>query len=149
MKIVILENIRSAYNVGNVIRTADALGWTVWLVGYTPSPFDTPKVQKTSLGAEKNVPILRFDTTKEMFEYAKKKKVFLICAEITENATPLNHFTKSFRSEKLWIIFGNEITWVEKDTLKFVEKIVYIPMQWIKQSLNIWQTTAIFMWALN
>jgi len=55
MKVVILENIRSAYNVGNIIRTADALGWKVWLSGYTPSPEDTPKVKKTSLGAEETV----------------------------------------------------------------------------------------------
>ena len=50
-KIIILENIRSAYNVGNVVRTADALEWNVWITGYTPSPIDHPKVRKTSLGA--------------------------------------------------------------------------------------------------
>ncbi|MBU0626469.1 hypothetical protein KKG31_03975 [Patescibacteria group bacterium] len=55
MKVVILENIRSAYNVGNIIRTADALGWQVWLSGYTPSPQDNSKVVKTSLGAELHV----------------------------------------------------------------------------------------------
>ena len=55
MNVVILENIRSAYNVGNIIRTADALGRDVWLTGYSPSPEDTQKVVKTSLGAEKNV----------------------------------------------------------------------------------------------
>lgn len=49
MNVVILENIRSAYNVGNIIRTADALGWQVRLAGYTPSPTDTQKVTKTSL----------------------------------------------------------------------------------------------------
>jgi tRNA G18 (ribose-2'-O)-methylase SpoU len=49
MKIIILENIRSAYNVGNIIRTADALGWQVRLTGYTPSPVDNKKVVKTSL----------------------------------------------------------------------------------------------------
>ena len=55
MKVLILENIRSAYNVGNIIRTADALGWQVRLTGYSPSPEDTQKVGKTSLGAEHNV----------------------------------------------------------------------------------------------
>jgi tRNA G18 (ribose-2'-O)-methylase SpoU len=47
--VVILENIRSAYNVGNIIRTADALGRDVRLTGYSPSPEDTQKVVKTSL----------------------------------------------------------------------------------------------------
>lgn len=49
MNIVILENIRSAYNVGNVVRTADALGQDVRITGYTPSPLEHPKVKKTSL----------------------------------------------------------------------------------------------------
>ena len=53
--VVILENIRSAYNVGNVVRTADSLGRDVRIVGYTPSPLDHPKVLKTSLGAEQNI----------------------------------------------------------------------------------------------
>ena len=47
--IIILENIRSAYNVGNVVRTADSLGRDVRIVGCTPSPLDHPKVLKTSL----------------------------------------------------------------------------------------------------
>lgn len=47
--LVILENIRSAYNVGNIVRTADSLGREVWIVGYTPSPLTHPKVLKTSL----------------------------------------------------------------------------------------------------
>lgn len=57
--VIVLENLRSAYNVGNIIRTADALGWEVWLVGYTPSPFalqkGKAKVAKTALGAENHV----------------------------------------------------------------------------------------------
>jgi len=48
-KIIILENIRSAYNVGNIIRTADALGWEVWLTGYTPAPADSARVGKSAL----------------------------------------------------------------------------------------------------
>lgn len=47
--LIILENIRSAYNVGNIVRTADALGRDVLVAGYTPSPITHPKVKKTSL----------------------------------------------------------------------------------------------------
>jgi tRNA G18 (ribose-2'-O)-methylase SpoU len=72
MKVVILENIRSAYNVGNVIRTADALGWKVWIVGYTPSPLDNPKVRKTSLGAEESVAIQQFNFSSDAIQTAKK-----------------------------------------------------------------------------
>jgi tRNA G18 (ribose-2'-O)-methylase SpoU len=72
MKVIILENIRSAYNVGNVIRTADALGRKVRIVGYTPSPTDNPKVRKTSLGAEENVDLQQFDFTINAIQTAKK-----------------------------------------------------------------------------
>ena len=54
-KIVVLENIRSAYNVGNVIRTADSLWCEVRITWYTPSPLDHPKVKKTTLLADENV----------------------------------------------------------------------------------------------
>ena len=73
-KIIILENIRSAYNVGNVIRTADALGREVRITGYTPSPLDHPKVKKTSLGAEDSVALKQFDYTSDAIAYAKEQK---------------------------------------------------------------------------
>lgn len=72
MNVVILENIRSAYNVGNIIRTADALGWQVRLTGYSPSPVYNKKVVKTSLGAEETVGLRQFGFTKEAIDEAKK-----------------------------------------------------------------------------
>ena len=72
MKVVILENVRSAYNVGNIVRTADALGRKVRIVGYTPSPLDHPKVRKTSLGAEETTDIQQFNSTHEAIQKAKE-----------------------------------------------------------------------------
>ena len=72
MKVVILENIRSAYNVGNVVRTADALGRKVRITGYTPSPLDHPKVRKTSLGAEATTDIQQFDSSADAIKKAKE-----------------------------------------------------------------------------
>lgn len=72
MKVMILENLRSAYNVGNIVRTADALEREIRIVGYTPSPLEHPKVKKTSLGAEEQVSILQFDFTTEAIQEAKK-----------------------------------------------------------------------------
>jgi len=92
-KIIILENIRSAYNVGNVVRTADALGWNVWITGYTPSPIDHPKVRKTSLGAENHVGLKQFDYTSDAIKYAKEQNIKVIAAEITNEAKPLDTYT--------------------------------------------------------
>lgn len=142
--IVILENIRSAYNVGNIIRTADSLWWEVWIVGYTPSPVDNPKVCKTSLWAENTVWLRQFDFTIDAIQEAREMWLEIIAAELTENSVSLGEYV--CKSEN-WIavIFGNEVDGVMPKTLKEVDGVVEIPMQWIKESMNVGQSTAIFM----
>lgn len=150
MRVVVLENIRSAYNVWNIIRTADALWWKVWLCGYTPNPSDHKKVVKTSLGAEDSVDLKQFDYTQDVIQYAKEKNFKIIAAEVYDWAIDLGEYSKTIKSdENLAVIFGNEVDWVLKSTLDIVDNIVYIPMYWIKESLNVGQTSAIFMWELN
>ncbi|MCX6822629.1 MAG: TrmH family RNA methyltransferase [candidate division SR1 bacterium] len=148
MKIVILENIRSAYNVGNIIRTADALGWQVRLSGYTPSPVDNKKVIKTSLGAEETVGIRQFDSTADAMNEAKKNNCIIIAAEITPEAITLSEFSKKNISD-VAVVFGNEVDGVLSPTLKTVDHVVYVPMKGIKESINVGQTSAIFMRALS
>ena len=142
--IVILENIRSAYNVWNIIRTADSLWWEVWIVGYTPSPLDNPKVCKTSLWAENTVWLRQFDFTIDAIKEAREMWLEIIAAELTENSVSLGEYV--CKSEN-WIavIFGNEVDGVMPKTLKEVDWVVEIPMQWIKESMNVGQSTAIFM----
>ena len=143
-RIVILENIRSAYNVGNIIRTADSLWWEVWIVWYTPSPVDNPKVVKTSLWAENTVWLKQFDFTIDAINEAREMWLEIIAAELTENSVSLGEYV--CKSEN-WIavIFGNEVDGVTPKTLKEVDWVVEIPMQWIKESMNVGQSTAIFM----
>ena len=142
--IVILENIRSAYNVWNIIRTADSLWWEVRITWYTPSPLDNLKVCKTSLWAENNVWLKQFDFTIDVINEAHGMWLEIIAAELTENSVSLWDYV--CKSEN-WIavIFGNEVDWVMEKTLKEVDAVVEIPMQWIKESMNVGQSTAIFM----
>lgn len=147
---ILLENIRSCYNVGNIIRTADALGRDVVLTWYTPSPFSQPKVKKTSLGAEEAVGILEFLTTKAAIEYFQGAWYFIVAAELTDSAIDLDMFSKQdIRSANRVIILWNEVYGVEKSTLDQVDAIVKIHMSWEKESLNVGQTAAIFMRALR
>lgn len=148
MNVVILENIRSAYNVGNIIRTADALGWQVRLTWYTPSPIDTQKVVKTSLGAENNVGLKQFGHTPEAIAYARQQGLLVIAAEISKDAVSLASLQKSAHPGAA-IIFWNEVDGVFESSLKLVDQVVYISMQGIKESLNVGQSTAIFMRACN
>lgn len=148
MNVVILENIRSAYNVGNIIRTADALGWQVRLTWYTPSPLDTQKVVKTSLWAEKNVGLQQFGHTPEAIEFAKKQKLLVVAAEVTKNSIALETM-KPDKYPGVAIIFWNEVDGVLDSTLKLVDSVVHIPMQGVKESLNVGQSSAIFIRAFN
>jgi tRNA G18 (ribose-2'-O)-methylase SpoU len=74
-----LHNIRSAHNVGTILRTADALGnVTVVLSGYTPRLLDkyglsNKKLLKVSLGAEESVPVLEFDEKEDFLNYLVSK----------------------------------------------------------------------------
>ena len=142
--IVILENIRSAYNVWNIIRTADSLWRKVRIVWYTPSPVDNPKVCKTSLWAENTVWLRQFDFTVDAIKEAREMWLEIIAAELTDNSVSLWEYV--CKSEN-WIavIFGNEVDGVMEKTLKEVDEVVEIPMQGVKESMNVGQSTAIFM----
>lgn len=151
-RVIILENIRSAYNCWNIIRTADSLWWEVWLVGYTPHPEEQSKVKKTSLGAEENVNLKRFDYTKDAIAFARENDFSIFAGEIIDEAVALDAFTKNSEDNSyshLALILWNEVDGVLDSTLKTVDQVLYIPMKWVKESMNVGQSSAIFMWALQ
>ena len=141
---MILENIHSAYNVWNIIRTADALWREVWIVWYTPSPLDNPKVIKTSLWAENTVNLHQFDFTIDAINEAKKIWLQVVAAELISDSISLSDFSPS-SSHWIAVIFWNEVDGVMEKTLKEVDAVIQIPMRWIKESMNVGQSTAIFM----
>lgn len=146
--IVVLENLRSCYNVWNILRTADALWRDVVLTWYTPSPYSQPKVKKTSLGAEETIDIKEFFTTSAALDFLKSQNYTVVAAELADTAIALDAFQQK-KPPLVAIVFGNEVTWVDADTLTAVDSIVKVPMVWVKESLNVGQTAAIFMWALK
>jgi len=145
---VVLENIRSAYNVWNIIRTADALWYDVILLWYSPSPFENEKVLKTSLGAEKNVNIKQFYNVKKWLDYLRQNYNLLIGAEITKWAINLLDLPKKI-DNSFCIIFWNEVDWISLETLEKLDIVSYIPMNWVKESLNVCEAASIFMWELK
>lgn len=152
---VILENIRSAYNVWNIIRTADALWWWVATSWYTARPSIESKVRKSSLWAEKTVPMLEFGyddwNTQDVITRTRDNNMQLICAEITDTSIDLTSYKQQYfdPNRSIAIIFGNEVVWVDDASLRLCDHVVHIPMLWIKSSLNVGQSTAICMRALT
>jgi len=148
--IVIVENIRSAYNVGNIIRTADGLWYDVILSGFSPSPYENESVKKTSLGAEEQVNLRQFRHVQEAIDNVKGAGYVLISAEIVPwKSISLDLVPDSIDAAPIALVVGNEKTWVMQATLDQSEHIVHIPMQGLKESLNVGQAAAIFMWELK
>ena len=132
---VILDSIRSSYNVGSIFRTSDgAMIQKLFLCGYTPHP-PKKEVLKTALGSQESV----------IWEYAKdaievilnlKKIGIKICAlELTESSIPHYNLTKD--NFPIALVIGNEITGVSQELLDFCDLSIEIPQFGIKQSLNV------------
>jgi len=130
---VILEDIRSAFNVGSVFRTSDAAGIEeLILTGITPYPPHN-RIPKTALGAIETVNWKYIPEKTKALDYCEQDST-LIAVELTDDA--VSYLDYDF-TKPVTIIFGNEISGVSTDTLKQCDTIVKIPMFGSKESLNI------------
>lgn len=142
---VILYNIRSAYNVGAIMRTADGAGVKkIYLTGYTPAPYskvDSPyltraqkQISKTALEAEKYIDWKKEENIQNLIKSLKKKNINIIALE-------QNSESKDFKKVKYKfpcaIILGNETEGIDGKILKECDSIVEIPMRGKKESLNV------------
>jgi len=145
--IAVLENIRSAYNVGSVFRTADAfLLEAVYITGYTCIP-PHKEIKKTALGAEETVDWKHFPNATEAIESLKANGYKVYAVEQAENSLPLqqSNFTSE---EKIAVIFGNEVTGVEQDTIRQCDGCIEIPQLGMKHSLNIATAAGVVLWEI-
>jgi tRNA G18 (ribose-2'-O)-methylase SpoU len=138
--VVILDNIRSVFNVGSMFRTSDAVGVSkLYLCGTTPAPLDRfnrprPDLAKVALGAEKNVPWEYVSDTKKIVKKLKKGGYFVVAIEQDKNSVDYKKISKKF---PLAVVMGNEVDGVDKKILKEVDEIAEIPMRGDKESLNV------------
>ena len=131
---IMLEDIRSVYNVGSVFRTADGLGASkIYLAGYTACP-PRNDLSKTALGADRIVPWIHFQDSLDALSDLEKNNITPIVVEQTINSTSLYEFDFEF---PICFILGNEVNGVSERLLKRVDLHLEIPMKGIKQSLNV------------
>lgn len=148
MHILVLENIRSAYNTGVMLRTCDALWWKAVLSGFTPDPQQDEKVAKTALWAEKSVVLHSFWNPKEARARCRQQAYLLIAAEKNETSLSVL-WTTLWSKQPVALIMGNENTGILQETLDDVDHVVHIPMLGMKESLNVAEAAAILMWELS
>jgi 23S rRNA (guanosine2251-2'-O)-methyltransferase len=145
--IVVLENIRSGYNVGSLFRTADAfLLEAVYLCGYCPLP-PHKEIRKTALGAEESVAWKGFAHAREAIAHLRDKGFAIYALEQVENSLPL-HQTNFDPSSKIAVIVGNEVVGVEQDTIHLCDGTIEIPQLGMKHSLNVATAGGVVLWEL-
>ena len=145
--IAVLENIRSAYNVGSVFRTADAfLLEAVYIVGYSPYP-PHKEIKKTALGAEETVTWKHFSHTQLAIDELRRDGYRIFAIEQANEAVFLEKM--AFDADQKWaVIFGNEVTGVEQETMLQCDGCLEIPQLGMKHSLNVATAAGVVLWEI-
>lgn len=137
---LMLEDIRSLYNVGSIFRSADAFRIErILLTGYTPRP-PRKEISKTALGADETVPWTYVESSADAVEQLKAEGVRVFAVELAESSLPLSAITSlllASPSSHVALILGNELTGVSSSVMGLCEGAVEIPMFGTKHSLNV------------
>ena len=145
--IVILDNIRSANNVGSVFRTSDAfLIEKVYLCGITATP-PNKEIQRTALGATDSVQWEYAKNTEDVIAKLQEENVQVMAIEQAEDATFLQEFTPP-SDRKTAIVFGNEVKGVQQKIVSQANGCIEIPQFGTKHSLNISVSCGVVLWDL-
>ncbi len=142
--VLVLENVRSAYNVGSIFRTADAfMIEAIYLIGYTACP-PHKEIAKTALGATDSVQWQHLATTRDAIHLLKEKNYNIFAIEQAQPNISLEKF--DWEMQPTAFIFGNEVNGVEQDSINLCDGCVEIPQWGTKHSLNITIAAGIVLW---
>lgn len=137
---VLLDRIRSAYNVGSVFRTCDSAGVDkLILAGYCAFPRN-PKLQKTALGSIDNVIWEHHCDAVAAIKYLKSQHLKIVCLETTPTAQPIYNY--QFQQDSC-LVFGNEETGLTSEITDLADIVLKIPQYGIKESLNVASAAAV------
>ena len=132
---VVVDSVRSLYNVGSIFRTSDGvLLEKLILTGFTPTP-PRKEIEKTALGATESVPWEYVRDPGEAIRGLKRGGLKAFCLELTDTMVPYHAIRKP--DFPLLLVIGNEITGVSKEALSECDLALEIPQFGIKQSLNV------------
>lgn len=133
--VVVLDNIRSLYNVGSIFRTSDGARVSkLYLGGFTPSP-PRKEIEKTALGATKTVPYEHHRDSREIIRRIKSAGMRICLLEHTDRSIPYHQVTR--KDFPMCLVVGNELTGVSEDYINAATMAIDIPMYGMKQSLNV------------
>lgn len=143
--IVVMDNVRSLYNIGAVFRTADAFCVeSVYLCGICPTP-PNAEIHKTALGAELSVYSKHFESTLDAVNELKQKGYKVMSVEQTEGSVSLEKI-QVHKDKKYAVVFGHEVNGVQQEVIDASDGTIEIPQFGTKHSLNVSTTAGIVMW---
>lgn len=143
--VVVLDNIRSAHNVGSVFRTADSFKIDkVWLCGICAVP-PSAEIHKSALGAEDSVAWEHVSDTMDAIRRLKEEGYVVVSAEQTVGSVMLDTFVPE-KGKKYAVVFGNEVSGVRQDVVNASDFCLEIPQYGTKHSLNVSVSAGVILW---
>ena len=166
--VLVLDNVRSAHNVGSAFRTADAFGVDkIYLGGICPVP-PSPELRKVALGAEEVVPFEHVMDVVALVGQLQAEGYTVIAVEQTVHSVKLDEFCKgrvqisedkkkadvpgnshSVPQQKYALVFGNEVDGVQQEVVDACDFALEIPQQGTKHSLNVSVSIGVVLWAVK
>ena len=146
--VVVLDHVRSLYNVGSVFRSSDAFRIEgVCLCGITAQP-PHPEIHKTALGAEESVSWKYFKQTEDAVLWLRELGYTILAVEQCEGSTLLQNFQIE-PDKKYAIVLGNEVKGVQQQIVDSCDGCLEIPQFGTKHSLNVSVAAGIVLWHLS
>ena len=143
--VVVLDNVRSAHNVGSAFRTADSFkADKVWLCGICAVP-PSADIHKSALGAEDSVAWEHVADTMEAVRRLKGDGYEIVSIEQTVNSVMLDTFRPE-KGKKYALVFGNEVSGVDQQVVDASDFSLEVPQFGTKHSLNVSVTVGVILW---
>lgn len=144
--VVVLDDVRSMYNVGSVFRTGDAFRIeAVYLCGISATPPST-EIHKTALGAEDSVEWRYFPSAVEAVEHLHSEDYDVYAVEQAEGSTMLHEFSPAY-NKRYAVVMGNEVKGVHQEVIDLCDGCLEIPQFGTKHSMNVSVTTGIIIYS--
>ncbi len=145
--VLVLDNIRSMYNVGSAFRTADAyLANKIYLCGITAKP-PHREIHKSALGATDSVDWEYVENTVDALKDLKKNGYKIVVLEQADESVMLQDVSFN-ANQKYAFVFGNEVFGVHDDVMEMADQVIEIPQFGTKHSLNVSVTVGVVLWEL-
>ena len=144
--VVVLDNVRSALNVGSSFRTSDAFRIEkIYLCGITATP-PNKEIRKSALGATESVEWEKVEGTESVIKKLKSEGYHIYAIEQTENTIMLNDFIPP--EKPIAVVFGHEVNGIQQSVVDLCNQCIEIPQIGTKHSLNISVSVGIVIWDL-